>query len=140
MHRTQIRESDVTRQDKEKLVGMGSIAQVQRGEGQIPVAWSSQGATTVSVAGRSPLGCQALWRGKASVNKQGRLEGQPILGTRAHGKGRNRHRTPAVTRFHVVPRLRALKGWRGDTSAGGQSQVAIWPAGTEGNTWHRTGS
>lgn len=56
MHRTQIRESDVTRQDKEKLVGMGSIAQVQRGEGQIPVAWSSQGRHHCLRGGEEPPG------------------------------------------------------------------------------------
>lgn len=81
MHRTenhaQVRGSDTTRQDKVKLVGEASRQEGQQQEYRGVKAgylWRgpARGATTVSVAERSPLGCQALWRGKASVNKQGR--------------------------------------------------------------------
>lgn len=62
------------------------------------------------------------------------------MGTRARGRDRNRHRTPTVTRLHAVQHVsEPPERWRGATSAGRQSQVATWPAGTKGNTPHGTG-
>lgn len=79
MHRTEshtrVRGPDMTRQDEEKLLGRRVNRQECRGVKKAGYLWHgpARGATTVSVAGRNPLGCQALWRGEASVNKQGRL-------------------------------------------------------------------
>lgn len=128
----------MTRQDKEQL---GSIAEVQRGQGRVPVAWSSQGRHHCLRGGEEPPGLSGPVEGQGK-REQAR---EACKGSLSWAQGtwqrqKQTHRTPAVTRFHVVPHVsEPWRDGRGATSAGGHSQVAMWPAGTEGITSHGTG-
>lgn len=130
MHRTQVREPDMTRQDKEKLVGIRSIAEVQRGQGRVPVAWSSQGRHHCLRGGEEPPGLSGPVEGQGKREQAREAVGQPILGTGARGRDRNRHRTPAVTRFHVVPHV--SEPWRDGEGSQVQGDSSRRPSGLLG--------
>lgn len=113
---------------------------MQRGQGGVPVAWSCQGRHHCVRGGEEPPGLSGPVEGQGKREQAGEAVTAACLGHKGTWQGQKETQDSCSSKVPCgATCLRALEGWRGATSAGRRSQVAIWPAGTKGNTLHSTG-
>lgn len=104
------------------------------------MAWSSQGRHHSLRGGEEPPGLSGPVEGQGKREQAGEAVRAACLGHKGTWQGQKQTQDSHSDKASCgATCLRAPERWRGATSAGRQSQVAIWPAGTKENTPHGTG-